>query len=229
MEIVRLGEGVDRTGRLAPEAIERTRRGAARLRRGDRRAGRRPGPDVRHHRHPRRRERRRLPRHGARRRSASTPRWSPATRRPGCRSPARCAAWPPSRRTWSSTSAAARPSSSSATPTVEQRDLGRHRLRPDDRAAPARRPADRRREVAAAEADITAAVDRALAAVPGRDARDAGRAGRLGHDGAALALGLPEYDADAHPPRPDRRYDDVAKVTADLLAATVARAAARCR
>src|SRR5689334_21117159 len=26
MEIVRLGEGVDRTGRLAPEAIERTRR-----------------------------------------------------------------------------------------------------------------------------------------------------------------------------------------------------------
>ena len=33
MRIVRLGEGVDRTGRLAPEALERTRRRAGRLRR----------------------------------------------------------------------------------------------------------------------------------------------------------------------------------------------------
>ena len=46
------------------------------------------------------------------------------------------------RRSWSSTSAAARPSSSWATRRGPGGALGRHRLRPADRAAPARRPAD---------------------------------------------------------------------------------------
>ena len=76
-------------------------------------------------------------------------------------------------------------------------------------------------EIAAATADITAAVDEALAAVPGRDARTlVGLAGSV-TTVTALALGLPGYD-------PERiqhariGYDEVATVTADLLAMTVA-------
>jgi exopolyphosphatase / guanosine-5'-triphosphate,3'-diphosphate pyrophosphatase len=76
-------------------------------------------------------------------------------------------------------------------------------------------------EIAAAERDITAAVDAALAAVPGREARTLfGLAGSV-TTVTALALGLPEYDATRiHHARVG--YDAVAKVTADLLAATVA-------
>jgi exopolyphosphatase/guanosine-5'-triphosphate,3'-diphosphate pyrophosphatase len=75
-------------------------------------------------------------------------------------------------------------------------------------------------EIAAAERDITAAVDRALAAV-GRDARTLiGLAGSV-TTVTALALGLPSYDAERiH--HAQATYDAVAKVTADLLAATVA-------
>jgi exopolyphosphatase / guanosine-5'-triphosphate,3'-diphosphate pyrophosphatase len=76
-------------------------------------------------------------------------------------------------------------------------------------------------EVAAAEADIRATVDRALSVVPGTVARTmVGLAGSV-TTVAAIALGLDEY-------RPDRihhariSYDDVAKVTADLLAMTTA-------
>ncbi|MEV8511238.1 Ppx/GppA phosphatase family protein [Dactylosporangium sp. NPDC051484] len=74
-------------------------------------------------------------------------------------------------------------------------------------------------QVAAAEADITAAVDRALVAVRGARARTlVGLAGSV-TTVAALALGLPEYD-----PRRIHRARisaaDVAKVTADLLAKT---------
>jgi exopolyphosphatase/guanosine-5'-triphosphate,3'-diphosphate pyrophosphatase len=76
-------------------------------------------------------------------------------------------------------------------------------------------------EIAAAEADITAAVDRALAAVDGRSARTlVGLAGSV-TTVTALALGLPEYDAGRiHHARVG--YDAVAKVAADLLAAPVA-------
>jgi len=77
-------------------------------------------------------------------------------------------------------------------------------------------------QVTAAEADITAAVDRALAAVTGRDAATlVGLAGSV-TTVAALALGLDGY-------RPERihhariSYPDVAKVTADLLAMSTAR------
>jgi len=77
-------------------------------------------------------------------------------------------------------------------------------------------------EVAAAERDITAAVDTALAAVSGRGARTlVGLAGSV-TTVTALALGLPEYDATRiHHARVG--LDEVAKVTADLLAAPVAR------
>jgi len=76
-------------------------------------------------------------------------------------------------------------------------------------------------EIAAAEKDIAAAVDTALAAVPGRDARTfVGLAGSV-TTVAALALDLPEYDASRiHHAR--IALADVQRVTADLLAATVA-------
>jgi exopolyphosphatase/guanosine-5'-triphosphate,3'-diphosphate pyrophosphatase len=77
-------------------------------------------------------------------------------------------------------------------------------------------------EIAAAEADITAAVDTALAAVPGRTAKTlVGLAGSV-TTLAAIALGLTRY-------QPERvngariSYDQVAKVTGDLLAMPVAR------
>ena len=76
-------------------------------------------------------------------------------------------------------------------------------------------------EVAAAEADIAAAVDRALAAVPGRDAATlVGLAGSV-TTVVGIALDLPGYDpARIHHARIS--YDDVAKVTADLLSKTPA-------
>ena len=76
-------------------------------------------------------------------------------------------------------------------------------------------------EVAAAERDITAAVDRALAAVPGREATTlVGLAGSV-TTVAALALGLDEYDPSLiHHARIS--YDDVARVTGELLSKTVA-------
>jgi exopolyphosphatase/guanosine-5'-triphosphate,3'-diphosphate pyrophosphatase len=80
-------------------------------------------------------------------------------------------------------------------------------------------------QIAAAEADITAAVDRALDAVGGRTAGTlVGLAGSV-TTVAAIALGLTEYD-------PDRIHharigaDEVAKVTADLLDQTRAQRAA---
>jgi exopolyphosphatase/guanosine-5'-triphosphate,3'-diphosphate pyrophosphatase len=75
-------------------------------------------------------------------------------------------------------------------------------------------------EIAAAEHDITSAVDTALAAVPGRDAKTlVGLAGSV-TTVTALALDLPAYDASRiHHARVS--YDAVAKVTADLLSATV--------
>ena len=75
-------------------------------------------------------------------------------------------------------------------------------------------------EIAAATADITAAVDEALAVVPGREARTlVGLAGSV-TTVTALALDLPEYDA-ARIHHARIGYADVAEVTARLLAATV--------
>jgi len=74
-------------------------------------------------------------------------------------------------------------------------------------------------QVSAAEADIAATVDRALAAVPGRDAATlVGLAGSV-TTVAAIALGLTGYDPERiHHAR--TTYDEVAKVTADLLGRT---------
>ncbi|ROT31810.1 Ppx/GppA phosphatase family protein [Micromonospora sp. HM5-17] len=76
-------------------------------------------------------------------------------------------------------------------------------------------------QIAAAEADITAVVDRALAAVPGREAATLiGLAGSV-TTVAGIALGLPEYRSERiHHARIS--YDEVAKVTADLLARSAA-------
>jgi exopolyphosphatase / guanosine-5'-triphosphate,3'-diphosphate pyrophosphatase len=72
-------------------------------------------------------------------------------------------------------------------------------------------------EVAAAEADIEAAVDRAVAGVAGRQAEAlVGLAGSVATV-TGIALGLPAYDsARIHHARIS--YQEVAKVTADLLA-----------
>jgi exopolyphosphatase/guanosine-5'-triphosphate,3'-diphosphate pyrophosphatase len=74
-------------------------------------------------------------------------------------------------------------------------------------------------QVAAAEADIAAAVDRALEAVEGRGAGTlVGLAGSV-TTVAAVALGLSEYDPERiHHARIG--YADVAKASADLLAAS---------
>jgi exopolyphosphatase/guanosine-5'-triphosphate,3'-diphosphate pyrophosphatase len=74
-------------------------------------------------------------------------------------------------------------------------------------------------EIAAAEADIRAHVDQALAVVPGQQAKTlVGLAGSV-TTVAGIALGLTKYDSDViHHARIG--YPDVARVTADLLAAT---------
>ncbi|MEO3775300.1 Ppx/GppA phosphatase family protein [Micromonospora sp. B11E3] len=71
-------------------------------------------------------------------------------------------------------------------------------------------------QIAAAQADIAAAVDRALAAVPGREAATlVGLAGSV-TTVVAVAEGLPGYDPERiHHARVS--YDEVARVTADLL------------
>lgn len=76
-------------------------------------------------------------------------------------------------------------------------------------------------QIAAAEADITAAVDRALSVVPGRTAATLiGLAGSV-TTVAGIALGLPEYQPERiHHARVS--YADVAKVTSDLLARSAA-------
>ncbi len=76
------------------------------------------------------------------------------------------------------------------------------------------------RELAEAERDVTAAVDRALAAVPGREARTlVGLAGTV-TTVAALAHELSEYDSTRiHHSEISR--DEVARVTGELLGMTV--------
>ncbi|MEU7839810.1 Ppx/GppA phosphatase family protein [Micromonospora sp. NPDC049114] len=76
-------------------------------------------------------------------------------------------------------------------------------------------------QVAAAEADIAAVVDRALAAVPGREAATlVGLAGSV-TTVVAIAVGLREYDPERiHHARVS--YEAVAQVTADLLSRTSA-------
>ena len=219
MEIVRLGEGVDRTGRLAPEAIERTRRallayateidasGVTRVRMVATSASR-DASNAADFRHMVRGvlgadpevisgdEEARLSFTGAVRGLSADPPYLVVDIGGG------------------STEFVTGRSDIAAALSVDigcVRMTERH-LRGDPPTAV---------EIAAAERDSTAAVDRALAAVGGRDARTlVGLAGSV-TTVTALALGLPGYDADRiHHARVG--YDAVAKVTADLLAATVA-------
>lgn len=76
-------------------------------------------------------------------------------------------------------------------------------------------------EIDAAEKDIAAAVDRALAAVPGREAKTlVGLAGSV-TTVAAIVLGLSSYQSERiHHAR--IAYEDVARVTAELLAKSAA-------
>ena len=84
-------------------------------------------------------------------------------------------------------------------------------------------------QIAAAEADIAAAVDRALAAVPGREAATLiGLAGSVTTVVGDRAGPRPAYEPERiHHARIS--YDEVAKVTADLLSPTVRRAAGAAR
>ena len=146
MHITRLGQGVDATHQLAPDAIDRTLTvlreyrdaiddspASTRVRVTATSAARdATNRDRVLHRRPRTR-------------SASNPSSSPATRKPGCPSPAPPQPSPTSPpRTSSSTSAAAPPSSPSAPPSPTG-DLHRRRLRADHRAVPPHRPAGPRR------------------------------------------------------------------------------------
>ena len=154
---------------------------------------------------PRRRQPRRLLRRRRGRSSASRPSCSPATRRGGSRS----SAPPPTStrrpaRSWSSTSAAGRPSSRSARRAVEGVLLARHRLRPPHRAVPARRPARARgAEPAPSRWSHDPPRRRRPRELPGSlDARDAGGAGRHRHHGGGRrASGWPPTTA-TRPPLP---------------------------
>jgi exopolyphosphatase/guanosine-5'-triphosphate,3'-diphosphate pyrophosphatase len=219
MQIVRLGEGVDRTGRLAPEAIERTRRtlldyaaeiaasGASRVRMVATSASRDASNAVDFRAMVRGvlgidpevisgDEEARLSFTGAVRGLSAEPPYLVVDIGGG------------------STEFVTGRSTVGAALSVDigcVRMTERH-LRSDPPTAT---------EIAAAERDITAAVDRALAAVGGDIARTlVGLAGSV-TTVTALALGLPSYDAERiHHARAS--YDAVAKVTADLLAATIA-------
>ena len=226
MEIVRLGQGVDRTGGWRPEALERTfaacreyaaviaELGAERVRfvatsaTRDARTGRlrrrRPG-------HPRRRARGHQRRRGG---GAVLHRRHPRAGRPTHRS----------RRSSSWTSAAARRSSCSATE-PSGGALGGHRLRADDRAPPATTDPPTAAQIAAARADIEAALDLAARTVPLAEARTlVGLAGsvttvagdRAGPAGVRLGADPPR----AHP------GDRVRGVSERLLALTHAQRAA---
>ena len=170
---------------------------------------------VRHQRHPRRRQRGRLPGHGAWRPSASRRRWSPATRRPGSPSPARCAACrpTPSRRTWWSTSAAARPSSWSATaPAVRARrsrvDIGCVRM--TERHLHGDPPTAGRRSPRPRPTSPPRSTGR-CAAVPGREAAHPGRPRRLGHHGGRHRAGPDRRTTRSASTTPGSPYDEVAR------------------
>jgi exopolyphosphatase/guanosine-5'-triphosphate,3'-diphosphate pyrophosphatase len=219
MEIVRLGEGVDRTGRLAPEAIDRTRRallgyaaeiaelGISRIRMVATSASRDASnaADFRSMVHTvlgvdpeviTGEEEARLSFTGAVRGLSAEPPYLVVDIGGG------------------STEFVTGRSTSEQAISV---DIGCVRMTERHLKSDPPTPA----EIAAAEQDITAAVDRALAAVPGREAKTLlGLAGSV-TTVTALALDLPAYEASRihHTPV---SYETVAKVTADLLAATVA-------
>ena len=125
MEIVRLGQGVDRTGRSPPEALERTFAALPTVRRRDRDATAPSGCGSSRHRDPRRRATATSSSRRARRARRRRPRWSRGDEEAALSFAGRDRASSPAaesadRRSWWSTSAAARPSSCSATTTARR-------------------------------------------------------------------------------------------------------------
>jgi exopolyphosphatase/guanosine-5'-triphosphate,3'-diphosphate pyrophosphatase len=193
MRVVRLGQGVDRTGELAPEALERTRLalvdhaatlrdlGAERVRMVATSATR----DARNRddfRDGARRARRAAGGRQRRRGGGAVVRRRDPRARPRRR--ARSSSW---------TSAAAPPSSCSGPARPQAAlsvDVG---LRPPDRAPPARRPAD-----AGAGRGAPRPTSTRRSSGSARSCRSSGphrrRAGRVGHDRRRARLGLEAYD-----------------------------------
>ncbi|MET8198803.1 Ppx/GppA phosphatase family protein [Micromonospora taraxaci] len=221
MEIVRLGEGVDRTGRLAPEAIERTRVALASYAADIEKLGA---------------ERVRMCATSASRDAANAADFTEMVQRTLGVAPEVVTGDEEARLSF--TGAVRGLPADAKAPflvvdigggstefVVGDRESGVRAaisvdigcVRMTERHLPSDPPTPE--QVAAAQADIAAAVDRALAAVPGREAATlVGLAGSV-TTVVAIAQGLQEYDPERiHHARVS--YEAVAQVTADLLGQT---------
>ncbi|MCZ7376858.1 Ppx/GppA phosphatase family protein [Micromonospora sp. WMMC250] len=221
MEIVRLGEGVDRTGRLAPEAIERTRVALASYAADIEKLGA---------------ERVRMCATSASRDAANAADFTEMVQRTLGVAPEVVTGDEEARLSFTG-AVRGLPADAKAPFLVVDIGGGSTEFVVGDREAGVRaaisvdigcvRMTERHlpddpptsEQVAAAQADIAAAVDRALAAVPGREAATlVGLAGSV-TTVVAIAQGLQEYDPERiHHARVS--YEAVAQVTADLLGQT---------
>lgn len=221
MEIVRLGQGVDRTGRLAPEAIERTRVALASYAADIEKLGA---------------ERVRMCATSASRDAANADDFTEMVQRTLGVAPEVVSGDEEARLSFTG-AVRGLPADAEAPFLVVDIGGGSTEFVVGDRAAGVRaaisvdigcvRMTERHlpgdpptpEQVAAAQADIEAAVDRALAVVPGREAATlVGLAGSV-TTVVALAQGLREYDPERiHHARVS--YEAVAQVTADLLGQT---------
>ncbi|MGW4677109.1 Ppx/GppA phosphatase family protein [Micromonospora taraxaci] len=221
MEIVRLGEGVDRTGRLAPEAIERTRMALASYAADIEKLGA---------------ERVRMCATSASRDAANAADFTEMVQRTLGVAPEVVTGDEEARLSFTG-AVRGLPADAKAPFLVVDIGGGSTEFVVGDREAGVRaaisvdigcvRMTERHlpgdpptpEQVAAAQADIAAAVDRALAAVPGREAATlVGLAGSV-TTVVAIAQGLQEYDPERiHHARVS--YEAVAQVTADLLGQT---------
>ncbi|MEU1400307.1 Ppx/GppA phosphatase family protein [Micromonospora zamorensis] len=221
MEIVRLGQGVDRTGRLAPEAIERTRVALASYAADIEKLGA---------------ERVRMCATSASRDAANAADFTEMVQRTLGVAPEVVTGDEEARLSFTG-AVRGLPADAKAPFLVVDIGGGSTEFVVGDRAAGVRaaisvdigcvRMTERHlpndpptpEQVAAAQADIAAAVDRALAVVPGREAATlVGLAGSV-TTVVALAQGLREYDPERiHHARVS--YEAVAQVTADLLGQT---------
>lgn len=221
MEIVRLGQGVDRTGRLAPEAIERTRVALASYAADIEKLGA---------------ERVRMCATSASRDAANAADFTEMVQRTLGVAPEVVTGDEEARLSFTG-AVRGLPADAKAPFLVVDIGGGSTEFVVGDRAAGVRaaisvdigcvRMTERHlpgdpptpEQVAAAQADIAAAVDRALAVVPGREAATlVGLAGSV-TTVVALAQGLREYDPERiHHARVS--YEAVAQVTADLLSQT---------
>ncbi|WP_433653499.1 exopolyphosphatase [Micromonospora zamorensis] len=221
MEIVRLGQGVDRTGRLAPEAIERTRVALASYAADLEKLGA---------------ERVRMCATSASRDAANADDFTEMVQRTLGVAPEVVSGDEEARLSFTG-AVRGLPADAKAPFLVVDIGGGSTEFVVGDRAAGVRaaisvdigcvRMTERHlpgdpptpEQVAAAQADIAAVVDRALAVVPGREAATlVGLAGSV-TTVVALAQGLREYDPERiHHARVS--YEAVAQVTADLLGQT---------